>query len=77
MREGPCDLQATLGPIVGLLGEHGDGGVVVGERHRGPLDLLLGVLGLLKLEQDWINQYYNRVNIYCHKTAMKAFRLYH
>ena len=29
------------------------------------------------LQQDWINQYYNRVNTYCHKTAMKAFRLYH
>ena len=24
-------------------------------------------------EQDWINQYYNRMNIDCHKTAMKAF----
>ena len=30
-----------------------------------------------KSEQDWINQYYNRVNTYCHKTAMKAFCLYH
>lgn len=34
----------------GLLGQHGDGGVVVGEGHRGPLNLLLGVLGLLELD---------------------------
>ena len=31
----------------------------------------------LQGKQDWINQYYNRVNKYCHKTAMKAFRSYH